>query len=168
VPGNSEDYSWDEELNDWQHVSNTTYSYNNAGKLTEEISRDAETNYYLTRNTYSDNPNYIMEEVSYTWIIDGWIPVAGERSSKTLSAESPFEGYNNGILYQTLENEVWVNKTWIKYILDQRHSNDSWKNTIGMGTTGFCTAEQVFLPGPTGQTASWLPIQSKICRNTTG
>lgn len=118
VPGNSEDYSWDGDLNDWQHVSNTTYTYNNAGKLTEEISRDAETNYYLSRNTYSDNPNYILEEVSYTWIIDGWIPLSGERSSNTLSGESPFEGYNNGILYQTLENEIWVNKTWIKYILN--------------------------------------------------
>lgn len=118
VPGYSEDYTWDEDLNDWQHVSNTSYSYNNVGKLTEEIVRDAETNYYLTRNTYSDDPNYILEEVSYTWIIDGWIPVSGERSSNTLSGESPFEGYNNGILYQTLENEIWVNKTWIKYILD--------------------------------------------------
>ena len=115
VPGFSEDYTWDEELNDWQHVSNTTYSYNNAGKLTEEIVQDAETNNYLTRNTYSDDPNYIMEEVSYTWAIDEWIPVAGEKSSNTLS---PLEGYNNGILYQSLENEIWVNKTWIKYILN--------------------------------------------------
>lgn len=119
VPGYSEDYSWDEDLNDWQHVSNTTYTYNNAGKLTEEIAQDSETNYYLTRITYSDDPNYIFEEVAYTWIIDGWISVNGERASRTLSAESPFEGYNNGILYQTLENEVWINKTWIKYILDQ-------------------------------------------------
>ncbi|HCE59150.1 MAG TPA: hypothetical protein DER09_15280 [Prolixibacteraceae bacterium] len=118
VPGNSEDYTWDEELNDWQHVSNTTYSYNNSGKLTEEIVQDAETNYYLTRDTYSDNPDYISEEVSYIWLIDGWTPVAGEKSSKTLSGESPFEGYNNGILYQSLENEIWVNKTWIKYILN--------------------------------------------------
>ncbi|WP_372946738.1 T9SS type A sorting domain-containing protein [Mariniphaga sp.] len=118
VPRNSEDYSWDEDLNDWKHVSNTSYTYNNAGKLTEEIVRDAETNYYLTRDTYSDNPDYIFEEVSYTWIMDGWISVTGERASRTISAESPFEGYNNGILYQTLENEEWVFKTWIKYILN--------------------------------------------------
>ncbi len=118
VPGFSEDYTWNEELNDWQHVSNTTYSYNNAGKLTEEIVQDAETNNYLTRNTYSDNPDYILEEVSYTWAIDEWIPVAGEKTSNTLSGESPFEGYNNGILYQSLENGEWVFKTWIKYILN--------------------------------------------------
>ena len=118
MPGFSEDYTWDEDLNDWQHVSNTTYSYNNTGKLTEEIVQDAETNYYLTRNTYSDNPDYIFEEVSYTWITDEWIPVAGEKSSNSISGESPFEGYINGILYQTLENGEWVNKTWIKYILN--------------------------------------------------
>ena len=118
VPGYSEDFSWDEDLNDWQHVSNTTYSYNYVGKLIEEIVQDAETSYYLTRNTYSDDPNYISEEVSYTWIIDGWIPVSGDRSSNTLSGESPLEGYPNGILYQTLENEIWVNKTWEKYILN--------------------------------------------------
>ncbi|MCA1760224.1 MAG: T9SS type A sorting domain-containing protein [Bacteroidales bacterium] len=119
VPGNSEDFAWDEELNDWQHVSNTTYSYNNTGKLTEEIAQDAETNYYLTRNTYSYDLDYILEEVSYTWIIDEWIPVAGERSSYSISAEGPSYGHMNGILYQTMENGEWEFKTWIKYILDQ-------------------------------------------------
>lgn len=118
VPGYSEDFSWDEDLNDWLHVSNTTYTYNNAGKLTEEIVQDAETDFYLTRNTYSDDPNYILEEVTYNWIVDGWIPVSGERSSNTISGESPFEGHPNGILYQNLENEEWVYKTWTKYILD--------------------------------------------------
>jgi hypothetical protein len=115
VPGYSEDYSWNEELNDWQHISNTTYSYSNTGKLTEEIAQDAETNYYLSRNTYSYDLGYNLEEVSYTWIIDEWIPVAGERSSNTISAESQI----NGVIEQTIENGIWVNKTWIKYILDQ-------------------------------------------------
>ena len=115
VPGYSEDYSWNEELNDWQHASNTSYSYNNTGKLTEEITRVAETNYNLTRNTYSCDLGYILEEVSYTWIVDKWIPVAGERSSYTISAESQI----NGVIEQTIENGIWVNKTWIKYILDQ-------------------------------------------------
>ncbi len=118
VPGNSEDYSWNEELKDWLHVSNTTYTYNDAGKLTEEIIKDAETNNYLTRTTYSDNPHYIFEEVSYIWVTDQWTPVSGEKSSRTLSGESPFEGYNNGILYQSLENGEWVFQTWIKYILN--------------------------------------------------
>ncbi len=111
VPGFSEDYTWDEELNNWQHVSNTTYSYNNGGELTEEIVRDAETNYYLTRNTFSYGSGNSYEEVSYNWIIDGWIPVAGERRLNTIS-----EFQLTGSVEQTLENEVWVNKTKSVYI----------------------------------------------------
>lgn len=111
VPGKSEDYSWNEELNDWQHVSNTTYTYNNSGKLTEEIARDAETNYYLSRNTYSYGSGNTFEEVSYIWIIDGWIPVAGERRLNTI-----FELQLTGTVEQTLENDVWVNKTKSQYI----------------------------------------------------
>ena len=111
VPGKSEDYSWNEELNDWQHVSNTTYTYNNSGKLTEEIARDAETNYYLSRNTYSYGSGNTFEEVSYIWIIDGWIPVAGERRLNTI-----FELQLTGTVEQTLENDVWVNKTKSVYI----------------------------------------------------
>ena len=116
VPGNSEDYAWDEDLNDWQHVSNTAYSYNNAGKLTEEIARDAETNYYLTRNTYSYGSGNTFEEVSYIWIIDGWNPVNGEKRINTI-----FELELTGTLEQTLENGIWVNKTWIKYIMDMNN-----------------------------------------------
>jgi hypothetical protein len=116
VPGKSKDYTWDEELNDWQHVSNTTYSYNNAGKLTEEIARDAETNYYLTRNTYSNGSGNTFEEVSYIWIIDGWYPVYGDKRVYTI-----FEFELTGTLEQTLENGIWVNKTWIKYIMDMNN-----------------------------------------------
>lgn len=111
VPRNSEDYSWDEELNDWQHVSNTNYTYNNAGKLIEEISRDAETNYYLTRNTYSYGSGNTFEEVSYVWIIDGWRPVNGDRRVNTF-----FETLLMGAVEQTLENEIWINKNRIQYI----------------------------------------------------
>ena len=115
VPGNSEDYAWDEELNDWLHDSNTTYAYNNAGKLIEEIARQAATNNYFTKNTFSYDSDYILEEVSYVWELNGWVPVAGERSAYTISAESQI----NGVYYQSIINKVWVNKTRIEYILDQ-------------------------------------------------
>jgi hypothetical protein len=114
VPGFSEDYSWDEDLNDWLHDSNTTYTYNNAGKLTEEIARMPETDIYLTRSSYNDL-NYISYEVSYVWGVDEWLTVAGERSAYTVSAESQI----NGVIEQTIENGIWVNKTRIEYILDQ-------------------------------------------------
>ena len=116
VPGYSEDYSWNEELNDWQHDSNTTYTYDNTGRLTEEIAQEPETDIYLTRISYNDL-NYINYEVSYVWGVDEWIAVSGERSAYTFSAESQI----NGVTEQTLENEIWVYKTWIKYILDQHN-----------------------------------------------
>jgi hypothetical protein len=110
VPGFSEDYSWDEDLNDWLHVSNTTYSYNNAGKLTEEIVQEPESNNYLTRDTYSYGSGNTFEEVSYIWNIDKWMPVNGEKRVNTF-----FEILLIGAVEQTLENGIWVNKSRIQY-----------------------------------------------------
>ncbi|HPE75574.1 MAG TPA: T9SS type A sorting domain-containing protein [Draconibacterium sp.] len=113
VPGYSEDFSWNEDLNEWQHDSNTTYTYDDAGRVTEEIAQEAETDIYISRISYSyDLQGNITEEVSYVMGFDEWTPVSGDRSVYTISAESQI----NGVIEQTLENGIWVNKTRIEYI----------------------------------------------------
>ena len=114
VPGYSEDFSWDEDLNDWKHDSNTTYTYDDAGRVTEEIAQEAGTDIYISRISYSyDLFGNITEEVSYVRGFDEWTPVSGDKSVYTISAESQI----NGVIEQTLENGIWVNKTRIEYIL---------------------------------------------------
>lgn len=116
VPGFSEDFSWDTDLNDWLHDSNTTYTYDDAGRLTEEIVQEAGTDMYVSRISYAyDLTGNITEEVSYVWGNNEWTPVAGDKSVYTISAESQI----NGVIEQTLENGIWVNKIRIEYILDQ-------------------------------------------------
>ncbi len=115
VPGYSADYSWDIESNKWQHVSNTTYTYDFNGNLQEEIVQEAQTDVYITRNSYSrDESENLIEEVSYIMGADEWIPVSGEKSVYTISPE----GYINGVIEQTLENGEWMNKTRQEYILN--------------------------------------------------
>lgn len=116
VPGYSEDFSWDEDLNDWLHYSNTTYTYDEVGTLTEEIAQEAETDIYLTRDTYSYGSGKTFEEVSYIWTFDEWNPVTGEKRINTI-----FEFELTGTLEQTVENGIWVNKTWVKYIMDMNN-----------------------------------------------
>jgi YD repeat-containing protein len=82
VPGFSEDYSWDEDSADWPHVSNTTYSYDEVGRITEEIVQDAETDYYLPGNSYEyDKFGNITLEVAYVRGVDEWIAISGDTSS---------------------------------------------------------------------------------------
>lgn len=116
VPGYSEDFSWDEDLNDWLHYSNTTYTYDEVGRLTEEIAQEAETDFYLTRDTYSYGSGNTFEEVSYIWTFDEWNPVNGEKRINTI-----FEFELTGTLEQTVENGIWVNKTWVKYTMDMNN-----------------------------------------------
>ena len=115
VPGYSEDFSWDEDLNDWHHDSNTTYTYDDAGRLTEEIAQEAETDIYLTRISYAyDIPGNITEEVSYVMGFDEWTPVSGDKSVYMINDDSQF----SGVIKQTLENGSWVNTTKIVYVLN--------------------------------------------------
>ena len=118
VPGNSEDYVWDEELNDWQHISNTTYTYNNAGRLTDELLEEPETQMNISRISYAYDLSgniTVTEEFEYNMEINQWFPVSGEQWVNTLTAESQI----NGVIQQTIENGVWVNKTRSEYILDK-------------------------------------------------
>ena len=115
VPGYSEDYSWNRNLTDWMHDSNTTYTYDNAGRLLEEIAQESVTGIYFSRNTCSyDIHGNITEEVSYTWGNNEWVPVAGDKLVYTISAESQINGY----IEQTIKEGVWVNKTRVEYILN--------------------------------------------------
>lgn len=115
VPGYSEDYSWDMELSSWQHVANTTYTYNEKGKVIEEIVQDAATDIYLSRISYSyDDFGNLTEEVSYNMGFDEWIVVSGDKT---------IYSYTNGNISeeitQTWENGNWENKTKTYYTLNE-------------------------------------------------
>lgn len=115
VPGFSEDFSWDADLNDWLHDSNTTYTYDDAGRLTEEIAREPGSSMNVSRISYSyDFHGNITEEVSYVWVNNEWTPVSGDKSVYMINDDSQF----SGIIEQTLENGIWVNKTKTVYVLN--------------------------------------------------
>lgn len=115
VPGFSEDYSWDADLIDWLHDTNTTYSYDNAGRLTEEIAKEPVSNMNISRISYSyDLSGNVTEEVSYVWGNNEWVPVSGDKLVYTISAESQINGY----IEQTIKEGVWVNETRVEYILN--------------------------------------------------
>jgi hypothetical protein len=115
VPGYSEDYAWDPEANDWQHISNTTYTYDEVGRITEEIEQEAQTDIYLSRNSYSyDFFGNVTEDVSYMRGVEEWVPLNGERSDYMINQY----GAQSGVIEQIIENGVWVNKTKTEYVLD--------------------------------------------------
>lgn len=115
VPGYSEDYAWDPDVNTWQHVSNTTYDYDVAGRLTEEIEQEAQTGIYLSRYTYAyDYFGNITEDVNYTRGFDEWIPAGGSKSEYLLNVN----GDVVGVIEKTIMDGEWVNKTKTEYILN--------------------------------------------------
>lgn len=115
VPGYSEDYAWDPDANAWQHVSNTTYDYDVAGRLTEEIEQEAQTGMYLSRNSYAyDYFGNITEDVNYTRGVDDWIPAGGSKSEYLLNVN----GDVVGVIEKTIMDGEWVNKTKTEYILN--------------------------------------------------
>ena len=115
VPGYSEDYAWDPDVNTWQHVSNTTYDYDVAGRLTEEIEQEAQTGIYLSRNSYAyDYFGNITEDVYYTRGVDEWIPAGGSKSEYLLNVN----GDVVGVIEKTILDGEWVNKIKTEYILN--------------------------------------------------
>ena len=115
VPGFSEDYSWDADLNDWLHDTNTTYSYDVSGRVIEEIVQEPGTDMNVSRISYAyDLSGNITEEVSYAWGNNEWVPVAGDKLVYTISAESQINGY----IEQTLKDGAWVNESRVEYILN--------------------------------------------------
>jgi len=115
VPGNSEDYSWDTNLNDWLHDTNTTYSYDGSGRVTEEIVQEAGTGIYVSRISYAyDFHGNTTEEVSYVRGNDEWIPTSGYKLDYTISAESQINGY----IEQTVKDGAWVNESRVEYFMN--------------------------------------------------
>lgn len=115
VPGFSEDYSWDEEANDWVHVTNTTYSYDEAGRVTEEIVQDAETDYYLSRNSYEyDEFGNVTQEIAYLRGVDEWIAISGDKSTYLYNNNSEIVG----VVEEKMENGEWANYSKSEYTLN--------------------------------------------------
>lgn len=115
VPGYSEDYAWDPDVNTWQHVSNTTYDYDAVGRLTEEIEQEAQTGIYLSRNSYAyDYFGNITEDVYYTRGVDEWIPAGGSKSEYLLNVN----GEVVGVIEKIIMDGEWINKTKTEYILN--------------------------------------------------
>ena len=115
VPQLSEDFSWETNLSDWTHDTNTTYSYDESGRLTEEIAKESGSNTNVSRISYSyDFHGNVTEEVSYVWLNNEWNPVSGDKSVYMINDDSQF----SGIIEQTLENGIWANKTKTVYVLN--------------------------------------------------
>lgn len=115
VPGYSENYSWNTNLNDWQHISNTTYTYDQVGRIIEEIEKEAQTDIYLSRNSYAyDYFGNVTKDVAYIMGIEGWMPVKGQKSEYLYN----MNGEITGVIEQIVESGVWVNKTKTEYTLD--------------------------------------------------
>ncbi len=115
LPGYSEDYSWDMQFRLWHHVTNTTYKYNESGKLIEEIVQDAVNDIYLLRTSYSyDNFGNLTEEVSHIMRTGEWTLVSGKKSLYSISGD----GQISSVTEQTFENEEWTYKNKIEYVLN--------------------------------------------------
>jgi YD repeat-containing protein len=114
VPGYSEDFTWDQQADIWQHTTNTTYTYDEVGRLLEEIVLEAVTDIYLTRNSYSyDNYGNVTEEISYTMGNEEWIVTSGEITTYTYT-----EGNVSAEVTQTWENGSWTNSVKVVYSLN--------------------------------------------------
>lgn len=115
VPGYTEEYAWDPDQNEWYHISNTTSTYDFNGLLLEEIVQEAETDYYLERTSYSyDEFGKLAEQISYVWGIDDWVPVSGEKTFNTYNVN----GQLNGYIQQTMQFGEWMNESREVYILN--------------------------------------------------
>lgn len=125
VPGYSENYSWNTNINDWKHISNSTFTCDEAGRITEENVQDVQTNIYYNQYSYAyDYYGNVTEDVSYTRVIDEWELLIGKKSEYLYSVN----GEITGVIEQAVENKAWVNKTKTEYILN------SFSVPVGMQT----------------------------------
>ncbi len=150
VPGFSEDYTWNRNLNDWMHDSNTTYTYDNAGRLIEEVEQESGTGTYFSRNTLAyDLHGNTTEDISYVMNNDEWVPVAGDKLVYTISAGSQINGY----IEQTLKDSAWVNESRVEYMLNASNV------PIGMLTYHWDGTDWMLYSKTTNIT--WIDWQSK-------
>jgi hypothetical protein len=81
-------------------IQNTSYSYDESGRLLEEIVQEAGTDLYVSRISYSyDLHGNVTEEVSYVWGENEWIPASGDKSVYMINDDCQF----SGIIEQTME-----------------------------------------------------------------
>ena len=115
VPGNSGDYTWDPESNSWMLTSITTYTYNETGKLLEEVVQDAETYLYLTRESQKyDHKGNITEEISYIMGDTEWMILSGEKTQYSYDDH----GNLTEEIKQVWHNGAWENKSKDYYTLN--------------------------------------------------
>ncbi|MBK6281307.1 MAG: T9SS type A sorting domain-containing protein [Draconibacterium sp.] len=132
VPGFSEDYTWNEELNDWQHVSNSTHTYNNSGRLVDEVLHEPETGMIISRIGYAydlSGNNTITEEFAYDADINRYHIINGEWIDYSRNSQGQIIGY----IEKVVENGEWLNKTKIEYILDQNNIPILWRTYHWVG-----------------------------------
>jgi hypothetical protein len=97
------------------HDSNTTYTYDNAGRLLEEVAQESGTGIYFSRNTLAyDLHGNVTEDISYVMSNNEWVPVSGDKLVYTISAGSQINGY----IEQTFKDGAWVNESRVEYILN--------------------------------------------------
>ena len=129
-PGNSEDYIWFS--NPWNHISNTAYSYNINGFLTEELKTDSVSGDNLTKITAAiDDHNNPTEYMFYEWNETEWELTFG---LKTMYI------YNNedNIIEETtqfFEVGIWLNTDHKTYEYNQsgylvKETGQDWENEM--------------------------------------
>ena len=141
-PGNSEDYLWNE--TDWEYTTNTEYSYNTKGFLTERLQTHTTSGENSSKTTWAyDSHENQTEHVDSHWNGTEWEISWGYKDIDTDEANGNItenvtqyweegnwtDGFkdiynydNNGIrigrIRQEWENDNWVNKWKIIYIVD--------------------------------------------------
>ncbi len=138
-PGNSENYYWFE--TEWEHSSNTEYSYNTKGFLTERLQTNATSGENQNKNTWAyDSHDNQTENIGYNWNDIDWEIYGGhknlytydangnitenvtqywEEDNWTNSSKDIYDYDNNGVkigrIHQEWENNSWANEWKITY-----------------------------------------------------
>lgn len=118
-PASSEDYYWMDE--DWLHATNTTFTYNEMGYMTEHLTTDATTGEGLYKYSFEFDSHQNQVKFIYSeWVEDAWIIFFGFSNENTYDEsgnviEQVSQFYDNGLM-------EWVN-SW-KYLAVYEDGDD--------------------------------------------